>query len=202
MNIKFPKEEIVFVEKLRNSIITKEDIKEVVDEVLEHAKFLYQYNPKLLDTYIKTLFELRLFEMVINITEDLKKQNLESMDWYFYSFASLIANKDFLYVKRLIKKSELFSSPSIQYLIDPEEAHYSAILNLHPDLLDTIGPSLILINFTNELIQESLNQDIDDEYMIMRFFDLLNLLYEYSVDEKIIDLFDKTIKSIYEIPLE
>ena len=72
MNIKFPKEEIVFVEKLRNSIITKEDIKEVVDEVLEHAKFLYQYNPKLLDTYIKTLFELRLFEMVINITEDLK----------------------------------------------------------------------------------------------------------------------------------
>ena len=202
MNIKFPKEEIVFVEKLRNSIITKEDIKEVVDEVFEHAKFLYQYNPKLLDTYIKTLFELRLFEMVINITEDLKKQNLESMDWYFYSFASLIANKDFLYVKRLIKKSELFSSPSIQYLIDPEEAHYSAILNLHPDLLDTIGPSLILINFTNELIQESLNQDIDDEYMIMRFFDLLNLLYEYSVDEKIIDLFDKTIKSIYEIPLE
>ncbi len=202
MNIKFPKDEIVFVERLRNSILTKESIKDIANEVLVHGKFLYQYCQKLLNTYIKTLFELRQFEMVINLTEDLKKQNLESMDWYFYSFISIIADKDFLYVKRLIKKSELFSSPSIQYLIDPEEAHYSAILNLHPDLLDTIGPCLILINFANELIQESLNQEIDDEYMIMRFFDLLNLLYEYSVDDKIIKLFDKTIKCIYEIPQE
>lgn len=202
MNIKFPKEEIIFVEKLRNSIIKRDGIQDIANEVIEHAKFLYQYSQKLLDTYIKTLFELRQFEIVVNITEDLKKQSLEDMQWYYYSFASLIANKDFLYVKRMMKKSEFFSSASIQYLIDPEEAHYNAILNLHPDLFDSVGPCLILVNFVNELIQESLNQDIDDEYLIMRFFDLLNLLYEYSIDEKIIDLFDKTIKSIYEIPLE
>jgi hypothetical protein len=62
----------------------------------------------------------------------------------------------------MMKKSEFFSSSSIQYLIDPEEAHYNAILNLHPDLFDSVGPCLILVNFVNELIQESLNQDIDD----------------------------------------
>ena len=42
---------------------------------------------------------------------------------------------------------------------------------------------------------------IDEEYIIMRFFDLLNLLYEYSIDEEIIGLFSKTVETIYEIKI-
>ena len=99
-------------------------------------------------------------------------------------------------------KSKLLSDKSISYLIDKDEANYNAIFNLHYELLDKIGPCLIIINFINELIAESLNKELDDEYLVMRFFDLLNLLFEYGVDEDIIYLFEETIETIYEIPLD
>jgi len=204
MNIKFPKEEIRAIEKIRTALLDDnfEEIINLNDLVLEHAKFLNEFSKEILDTYIKTLFELRLFDNVVTLVEDLRKKELEDCKWYYNAFASLIANKDLLYVKRIMDKSKLLSDKSISYLIDKDEANYNAIFNLHYELLDKIGPCLIIINFINELIAESLNKELDDEYLVMRFFDLLNLLFEYGVDEDIIYLFEETIETIYEIPLD
>lgn len=202
--MKFPKEEIILINKVRNIILTDDcsNIIEIGKEVLEHASFLNKYSKNIIDAYIKKLFECREFESVISFVEDLIKINLEDCNWYYYALASLIANKDLYYAKRLITKSKLLNDKSISYLIDPENANYSAIFNLHYELLDTIGLCLILINFINELITESLNIKMEDEYLIMRFFDLLNLLFEYGLDENIIEQFEKTIKTIYEVPLD
>lgn len=204
MNIKFPKEEIQVIEKVRNAILNDnyQELLDLKESVINHAAFINQFSKQTLDTYIKTIFDLRLFEEVITIVEEIRLKDIEDCKWYYYVFASLIANKDFLYLKRILNKSKLLSDKSISYLIDKEEANYNAIFNLHYELLETIGPCLILINFINELISESLNNELDEEYLIMRFFDLLNLLFEYGVDEDIVYLFEETIKTIYEIPID
>lgn len=202
MNIKFPKEEIKVVEKIKQVISNKNlNIKDFFDEVTKNVIFINTYYPKLLNQYIYKIFESRDFDLLLNIIEDFKKEDIENYEWYYYVFASLIANKDLLYIKRLINKSKLFSDPSIAYLIDPEESNYSNIFNLHSELLYTLGPTLILINFTNELIVETINNKLNDEYIMMRFFDLLNILYESGVEQQILIKFQKTLEIIYEITI-
>ena len=202
--MKFPKDEIMVINKVRSILLNNDcsNILEIGNEVLEHAQFLCQYSKNIIDAYIKKLFECREFEAVISLIEELIKKDLEDCNWYYYALASLIANKDLYYAKRLISKSKLLNDKSISYLVDAEDANYNAVFNLHYELLDLIGPCLILINFINELITESLNIKIDDEYLVMRFFDLLNLLFEYGLDEEIIEQFEKTIQTIYEVPLD
>lgn len=203
MNIKFPKEEIVIVEKIRSSLIEKNinDLIELTPELLNHANFISQYYNNIIDVFIETLFEYRLFEKVISLVEELRKKDLESCTWYYYAFACLIANKDFYYAKSIISKSKLLNDKSIAYLIDVEDGNYNAVFNLHNELIETIGPCLIIINFINELFNESINKSLTDEYIVMRFFDLLNLLFEYGIEEEVIEKFETVIEIIYEIPI-
>jgi len=203
MNIKFPKEQIRIIEDIRNAVIKKSKVlmQEQYDNVLLNCKFLEQYCPSLLDQYIKTLFEIREFELLINIVEDLKRKDIENCLWYYYMFAILILKKDIHYAKSIIKRSSLLNDNSIKYLISEDEGNYNSIISLHSTLLTTIGPCLILVNFINELFNESLKIEITDEYIIMRFFDLLNLLFEYGVDEEIIEMVKNTLETIYEIDI-
>ena len=203
MNIKFPKEQIRVVEEIRNSVIKKSKslLQEQYDNILLHSKFLEQYYSSLLDCYIQSLFEIREFETVINIVEDLKKQNIESCTWYYYVFAILIAKKDLHYAKSLIRRSTILNDNSIKFMISEDEGDYNAIISLHSTLLNSIGPCLILVNFINELFNESFHVEINDEYIVMRYFDLLNLLYEYGIEEEIIDLFKDKLETIYEIDI-
>lgn len=203
MNIKFPKEEIRLIETIRDYILNREysQLLPLYDDVVKHSKFINQHNVSIINIYFKSLFEMREFEKIICLIEDLKKNDLESCQWYFYGFICLIAKKDLYYAKRFINNSKLFLDESINYLIKDDECNYNLIFSLHSTLLLTIGPCLILINFINELIVESFNQKIDDEYIIMRFFDLLNILYENGIDDEIITIFKETLETLYEIEI-
>ncbi len=203
MNIKFPKEEIIIVENIRTALL-KNDINcliKLIPDLIKHSHFINKYYNNLINAVIEIMFNNRLFEKTINLIADLGKKELESCVWYFYTFACLIANKDFYYAKSIITKSKILSDKSLSYFIDVEEANYNKIFNLHSELIETIGPCLIMINFINELFSESLDKTLSDEYIVMRFFDLLNLLFEYGIEEEIIEQFEKVIEIIYEIPI-
>lgn len=203
MNLKFPKEEMRLIELIKNCIFEKDYINLLnhYDDLLKHSKFINKHDSTLIDLYFNSLFKMREFEKIICLIEDLKKQELENCSWYFYGFICLIAKRDLYYAKSLIKNSKLLMSESINYLIQDDEANYSSIFSLHYNLLLSIGPCLIVINFINELMIESFNQKIDDEYIVMRFFDLLNLLYENGIDEEIINIFKDTLETLYEIEI-
>ncbi len=203
MNIKFPKEEIRMIEIIREAILYKKHfvIVEQYDNVINNAKFFKQYYESILNEYLKALFDAREFEKVVCFIEDLKKQNLENCEWYFYAFICLIAKKDIYYIKSLISRSNLLNNESIKHLIDENDANYNYIINLHYDLLMTIGPCLILITFVNELFSESFDIKLEDDYIVMRFFDLLNLLFEYGVEEEIIEIFRNSLETLYEIEI-
>ena len=68
-------------------------------------------------------------------------------------------------------------------------------------MLYSIGPCLIIINFINDLIEENTKSEINKEYILMRLFDLLNLLYESNADDYIIKLFRECIEILYEIEI-
>lgn len=204
MNIKFPKEEIRIIESIRTAIMNEDysSFLSYYDDIINYSQLYNKYYNSILNIYIETLFKIKEFEKMILLVEELHKQEIENCMWYFYVFAYLIAKKDFYYVKAIISKSKLLASDSVKYLIDGEDVDYNAVFNLHPLILTTLGPCLIIINFLNELLVEVNNIKIDDEYILMRYFDLLNLLYEYGVDKELIDIFIKTIEILYEIKID
>ena len=65
MNIKFPKEEIQVIEKVRNAILNDnyQELLDLKESVINHAVFINQFSKQTLDTYIKTLFDLRLLSV-------------------------------------------------------------------------------------------------------------------------------------------
>lgn len=204
MNIKFPKEEKVILEKIYNAILEKDynNFLNYYNEVIKHANFYNKYYSSLLNAYVETLFEIKQYDKLIMIVEELRKQNIENCMWYFYVIIYLISQKDFYYAKSIITKSKLLSTDSIKYLINEDDASYNSIISMHSVLLSTVGPCLIIINFLNELLTETLKNDVDDTYILMRFFELINLLYEYGLDKEIIDIFIKSLEILYEIKIE
>lgn len=202
--MKFPKDEIITLNQI-NDLLTNQqevDIPSLSNKIIEYIDFIIKHYPDVIDEYISKLFELRKFDHVINFVDELTKKGLENFNWYYYSLSSLIANNDIYYAKRIIANSKILQDQSLHFLINSEDADYNAIFNLHSTLLETAGPCLILVNFINELLYESLKTNITSDYLIMRFFDLLNLLFEYGVNEEIVKQFDKTVKIIYEIPID
>lgn len=203
MNIKFPKEETRVLEIVRNAILKKDykTLLEQYDNVLSCSIFINQYSESVLNMYIETLFNIKEYDKLLNFIEELRKKDIESCNWYFYCLIYLVTNKDLYYAKSIINRSKLLKDPSISSLINEEDSNYNMVFNLHCALLETMGPCLILINFINELMMEMYNRKIDDDYVIMRLFDLLNLMYEYSVEESIIETFRTAIESLYEIEI-
>ena len=204
MNIKFPKEESIIAEQIKQAIITNNHqlLLKLYDEVIKHGLFLNKYNHDLLDKYILTLFDIREFEKVITIVEDLLKIGVEDCNWYFYALSILVAKNDIYYAKSLINRSLILNDQNIKTFIDEEEGNYNQLISLHDTLLFNIGPCLIMINFINELLAESFKIKIDEEYIVMRYFDLLNLLFEYGVDNEFLDIFRNCLETLYEIDID
>lgn len=203
MNIKFPKQNILFLNEIKQLIISR-DYKSLLNEynnIILNASFLKQYSIDVLNNYFEILFTIKEYDKYITLIEELRKQEIENYSWYFYLFTILLYKKDIYYAKSMISRSKLLNDSSIKYLISEEEGNYSQVINLHDLLFQEVGPCLILVNFINELLTETFNMEINDEYIIMRYFDLINLLYEYGVSEDFILIFTNALETIYEIDI-
>lgn len=203
MNIKFPKQNILFLNEIKKLIINR-DYKSLLNEynnIILNASFLNQYAVDALNNYFDILFDIKEYDKYITLVEELKKQDIENFKWYFYLFTILLHKKDIYYAKSIISRSKILNDSSIKYLISEEEGNYGQVMNLHNLLLQEVGPCLILVNFINELLSESFNMEINDEYIIMRYFDLINLMFEYGMSEDFISIFTNTLETIYEIDI-
>lgn len=198
--IKFPKEEILIINEVTQlyDANSYSNIAKMYDKILEKIDVIMTINQDTITYLVDSLFFSKTFDKIIPLIEHLRNKGYENYDWYFYGFASLIATDDLLYTRTLIKKSKLFSDPSIQFYFCEDGANYGNILGM--DALDfyTFGPCCLLINFLNELINESFIVNVDKDYIFMRFFDFVNILMEDGADVDVIDLFGNVIKIIYD----
>ncbi len=201
MNIKFPKDEVQIIndiEKMFN-VNNYSGIVKQYNKIIDNIDMVLNIKPNTINIIIESLFYCRQFDTIITFVESLRNKGFEDFLWYFYAFASIIGNDDIYLAKTILKKSKLLNDPDIQFYYSEDGANYVNILGMNDCILEKQGPCLIMINFINDLIYESLQKAIDAEYVIMRAFDLINILCEDGASQELIELFINTLQIIFEI---
>lgn len=201
MNIKFPKEEVQFIndiEKMFN-VNNYSGIVKQYNKIIDNIEIILNIKKDIIDTIVEALFYCRQFDTIITFVESLRDKGFEKFLWYFYVFASIIGNDDIYLAKKIIKKSKILNDPNIQFYYSEDGANYVNILGMNETVLDNQAPCLIMINFINDLIFESLQKTLNENYVVMRAFDLINILYEDGASQELIELFINTLQIIFEI---
>lgn len=200
--LKFPKEKTKIINGFKEAYDFDNFQKAVTykDEILNNFEILK--NEGIFEKLLESLFELHAFEEVITVGEQLRKLQYESFDLYYYMLASYISLVDLYGAKSLIKRSKLLNDDTIKFYYETDGANYSNILSLSDYLFERAAPCLLIVNFINEVFKEVAgNIENDSEYLLYRFFDLLNMIYELGYDEWIILRLERALKLIFEIEI-
>lgn len=199
--MKFPKEETLIITEINKlyEVNKYSSIVKMYDKIVDNIEVIASIDEKCITKVIESLFYSKLFDKIIAFVDGIRNKGFESFNWYFYAFASLLGNEDFYYARSIIKKSQILNDATIQSYLSEDGANYSNILGMNEELLNTAGPCLIMINFLNELIGETLTTFVDKKYVLMRYFDLLNILVEYGASIDLLDMLDNTIKICFDL---
>ena len=196
--MKFPKERVTINAKIKEHLKNQEyfEILKLKDEIFENLESLDEYS---IETLIMVAFHLGDFDQVIIIYSELFKRGMESFAISYYGFLAMLANTDIFQAVSYIKKSELLNQNAIKEYFLSDGANYSNILFLGK--VDAYGPlALVLVNFINGISKEVVgNVEIDSEYILFRFFDLINMLYEIGYPDEIISKLTKALKIIFNL---
>lgn len=196
--MKFPKERVTINAKIKEHLKNQEyfEILKLKDEIFENLESLDEYA---IETLIMVAFHLGDFDQVIIIYSELFKRGMESFAISYYGFLAMLANIDIFQAVSYIKKSELLNQNAIKEYFLSDGANYSNILFLGK--VDAYGPlALVLVNFINGISKEVVgNVEIDSEYILFRFFDLINMLYEIGYPDEIISKLTQALKIIFNL---
>jgi hypothetical protein len=200
--IKFPKSKVNLMNKIY-SAYDEADYRKVVSfksEVLEYYADLKSED--IFEIILESYFELSAFEEVITFGDELIKQGYEDFELYFYMLASYIAIVDIYQAKSLIRRSKILNQDDIKFYYSNEGANYTNILNLSDEIFELAAPCLLLVNFITEVSKEIAGDfEVDHEYLLYRFFDLINLVYELGYEYEIIHKLDRVIKIVFGIEI-
>lgn len=198
--IKFPRNKVNLMNKIYDAYDSK-NFRLVVSykiEVLEYFDDLK--NEDIFNIVLESYFELAAFEEVISFGDELIKKGYEDFDLYFYMLASLIAVQDIYQAKNLIRKSRLLNEEGIKFYHTNEGANYSNILTLSEEIFDQAAPCLLLVNFIHEVSKEIAGDaEVDHEYLLFRFFDLINMIYELGYYYEVILKMDRVLMIVFQI---
>lgn len=198
--IKFPRNKVNLMNKIYDAYDAK-DYRLVVSykhEVLEYFDDLK--NDDIFTIILESYFDLSAFEELITFGDQLIRFGFEDFDLYFYMLASLIALQDIYQAKNLIRKSKLLNEEGIKFYHINEGANYSNILNLSEELFDQAAPCLLLVNYVNEVSKEIAGDaEVDHEYLLFRFFDLINMIYELGYYYEVILKMDRVLMIVFQI---
>ena len=201
MNIIFPKDANNLIIKIKELNKNKE-YKEMFDlrnKILENARIINDIDRHIFDIFIYSLFINKEFDRVVSFTEELKKHDIENYTAYFYTLAYLISINDLYYARNILRKINLFKDPEIVDCVIEDESMYGKIFALPNIILEEKGPLLIVKNFLEELLVEDQKIKIDSNYIMERWFDTINLIYEYPSTTTVVNRFLEVVKLIYEI---
>ncbi len=198
--MKFPKERVVINTRVKEYLNNNKyyEVIKMKDEIFSSLDVLDDYA---VDALIKSAFIVGDFDMVGLIFSECFKHRKESFALLYYGMLGFLANVDIYQAVSYIKKSELLNQASIKEYFEKDGANYSNILYL--SRIDTYGPlALILVNFIDGIAREIVgNDDIDREYILFRFFDLINMLYEIGYPDEIITKLTGALKVMFNLEI-
>lgn len=198
--MRFPKEKVLIINKI-NDYKKNSDyfgIAKMKDFMLQHYR---ECDFEVYEELIRATFVIGNYDETILIGTDLIMKNIETFTITYYSLLASLGNNDLYQAKSLINKSGLLNSDEIKDLYVKDGANYSRLLT-HADTLPALTLTLIIVNFIEGLIKEiSLGADVNQEYLLFRFFDLINMLYELGYPSAIIKNLSGVMKLIFNIDI-
>jgi hypothetical protein len=197
-DMKFPKEKAVITSKIKE-LMEKKDyygIYQAKDDILINYQVL---DRSVFTDLISSVFLIGNFDEVIAIGTDLMKKDIETFDILYYTLLSLLANTDIYQAMSIIRKSTLLNLDEVKEYHASDGANYSNLLHYSDSPASSIL-SLLIVNFIEGLSREMTGHtDIDREYILFRFFDLINKVYELGFPLNVIQDLGRALKVIFNL---
>ena len=139
-----------------------------------------------INMYIKSLYYTSRFDKLIMTSSEVNKLNYEGSSYLviYYTILSFLGLFDLLGINMYLRQNIIIKAILPQ--IENCEMSYSSFSNLP----EYEKKAMVLINFIYELEREiyvpSSKVSLNNEYLLTRFYDLINLLNDYGFGEELI----------------
>ncbi len=198
--MKFPKEQARTNIKI-NEYLNKEDyisIYNMKDEILTNYQELNNFA---FDNLVKSCFFLKKYDQVVILYFEFLKKEIETYSIVYYTILALIANIDIYQALSIINKSKLLKQEQLQIYFEIDGANYLNLIKSNK-LLEEEQLAILVVNFLKGISRELANNiELDQEYILFRFFDLINMLYEIGYPDGIITKLIFALKIIFNIEI-
>lgn len=195
--LKFPKDKAQYINLLKE-LKNNEDYYSIIklsDRLWENFELLKDTD--VFDYLSMAYFELGNYHEVVRIYHSLFNKNKESFTILYYTLASLIANQDVYQGMHIIKTSNVLKEPTLEVFISREGANYNNLSNLDADAFGDVVLVLLLVNFFEAIARESLSQGISRDYLLFRFYDMINIILEIGFEDRIINDLNELSQKIF-----
>ncbi len=198
--MKFPKLKAQLTIKI-DSLLKENDYQSIYklkEEILNELEDLDNY---CFNSLVKSSFYLRKYDQVIILYFEFLKNNIETDEILYYTLLAHIALVDIYQALSIINKSSILNDSSILEYLEVDGANYSNLIKTNK-LAKEKQLVILITNFIKGIARELANNiTIDQEYILLRLFDLINTLYEIGYyDELIQELLD-VLKIIFELDI-
>ncbi|MGD9886972.1 MAG: hypothetical protein AB7T03_03295 [Bacilli bacterium] len=193
--MKIPEEQKELATKLNNYLANKDYAKfySFRYEVLEH----FHDDLDIVDELLMAGFVLKEFRNNLIFGQQLLAKNYESMAMLYYMLLSCIGSLDLPMAFSLIKKSPILQKPEYQEFHNWENANYAHLLTLS-STSSFSQLTLLLMVYCESLGRELSFDDLQkQDVLLVRWFDLLNMLYEMGYPEEILNELQKITTIIF-----
>lgn len=195
--LKFPKDKaqyINLIKELKNNRDFYSIIK-LADRLWENFELLRDTD--VFDYLILSYFEIGDYQELIKNYHSLFNKDKESFTILYYTLASLIANVDIYQGMHIIRTSNILKEPTLEVFISREGANYTNLSNLDSETFGDVIIVLLLVNFIEAIARESLSQGISQEYLLYRFYDMINIILEIGFDDQTVNDLNEICQKIF-----
>ena len=164
---------------------------------LRHEALAAGLDHKLMEAILMAGFVLKEFSHNLFFGQQLLAQNYESMAILYYLLLSYLGQKDLYGALALIKKSRLLQQKEYSAFHNPENANYAQLLNLpDADLYERLA-ILVMLYWESLWREFSYDNCQDEALLLVRWFDLLNTLYELGYPKEMMDELQKVASIVF-----
>ena len=184
--LKFPKDKVQYINLITELYRSKEyfEIVKYYDKLVQNFSLLYE--SFVFDYLATALFELGFYQKLNDLYFELQKFEYETFRILYLTLASMIASSDLYQANYLVKKSKLLKDQNFINFLSPDEATFVNLKSLDQEAFSDVILTIILVNYVQAIAKESLHQEISTEYLLYRFYDLINIVLEVGFSNSII----------------
>lgn len=195
--MKFPQD----IARITASVIRAKEKQEYLEvfklksEILSHIDELRKTD--VLDELLISAFNLKYYDEVILIGEELLKVEYETNKGLYYILLSCLVNNDIYHALSIIKRSKIINHPETKRYLEADGANLSLVLGMANKDFD-LKLLIIIVNLINGIgIEMMMGINTSLEYIFGRMLELVDQLYEMGYPIEIIEELTIKVKMLF-----